>query len=77
MVLINSLAKLTAEPVGFSIVIRLSSDYYRGVKIRGKTFAKTSSLLYQKDKCEFYGQPRSSFYENQNRFANLFLLICY
>lgn len=42
MVLINSLAKLTAESVGesrvgFSIVIRLSSDYYQGVKIKGKT----------------------------------------
>lgn len=42
MVLINSLAKLTAEPVGksrigFSIAVRLSPDYYQGVKMKGKT----------------------------------------
>lgn len=40
--LINSLVKLTVEPVsesrvGFTIVIRLSSDYYQSVKIKGKT----------------------------------------
>lgn len=72
MVLINSLAKLTAEPVGepragfsIAITIRLSLDYYRGMKIKRKT-------LEIREKAGFFRHITKINANFMNNFGNLF-----